>query len=195
LPVHDEVIVEELGAGREPGQVGAGVRLAHADAPDGVAADRARRHRLLPGVAELQQAGRDDRVTGEVARPRDATVRERLEVDERLHRCAVPAAELGRVARDHPTVIEERRLPVLHPLRDQVVVVADITREIETARGLGRRVRIEEFHEVGPKRLVFRPPSELHPVSRRIVQRSNLTRASGKVADPVRAWPAAWTPR
>ena len=71
---------------------------------------------LLLVVAELEQARRDDRVAGEVQRARDATLRELLEVHERLHRRAVPPAELWRIARDHPAVIEERGLPVARPL-------------------------------------------------------------------------------
>src|SRR5207302_11396296 len=116
--------------------------LAHPDAPDRVAPDRARCHRALIGVAELEQAGRDDRVAGEVPRPRNAPAGERLEVDERLHGSAVATAELGWIARDHPSVVEERRLPVTHPLRDEIVVVADVAREVEAAFGLDGGVRI-----------------------------------------------------
>ena len=166
LAVHHEVVVVHFGARLQAREVGSRVRLAHADAPDRVAADCARRHRLLFVVAELQQARRDDRVTGEVARPRDAPAREGLEVDEGLHGCAVTAAELGRVARDHPAMVEEGGLPVAHPLRDELVLVADVAGEVEAAEHFVGGVRIQERHEVGAKRLVFRPPSELHPVSR-----------------------------
>ena len=160
LPVDDEVVVEHFGAGLQAGEVGAGVRLAHADAPDRVAPDRARRHRVCVVVAELEQARRDDRIAGEVSRARDAPARQRLEVDERLHRRAVPAAELGRVAGDHPPVVEERRLPVAHPLRHQLVVVADVALEVEAARALppacarrgSRRDRRETPRLRAPKR-------------------------------------------
>ena len=61
-------------------------------------------------------------------------------------------------------MVEERRLPVAHPLRDELGSVAEIALEVEAAE-LRRRVLVEEGEELGPKRLVFRPPSELHPVS------------------------------
>ena len=157
LAVDDEVVVEHLGARLQAGEVGAGVRLAHADAPDRVAADRGRRQRLLLVVAELEQARRDDRVAGEVPRARDAAARQRLEVDERLHRRAVPAAELGRVAGDHPAVVEERRLPVAHPLRDELVARRTSPMEVERRPRLGRGVLVEEGDELGPKRLVSGP--------------------------------------
>ena len=74
-----DLIVEHLGSRLQSGEVAAGIRLAHADAPDRVAANRARRHRPLFLVAELEQARGDDRVAGEVARPWDAAARQRLQ--------------------------------------------------------------------------------------------------------------------
>ena len=56
LAVDDEVVAVELGAGLQAGEVGARVGLAHADAPDRVAADRRRHELLLLVVAELEQA-------------------------------------------------------------------------------------------------------------------------------------------
>src|SRR5262249_29933595 len=139
------------------------VRLAHADAPDRVAADRSGREGALLLVAELEQARRDDRVARKVTGPRYAARRERLEVNERLHRRAVPAAELWRIARDHPPVVEERRLPVAHPLRDQLALGRGVALEVVAgALELGRRVLVEEGEELGAERLVFGAPRELH---------------------------------
>ena len=59
-------------------------------------------------------------------------------------------------------MVEQRRLPVAQPLRHQLVLVADVALEVETAVRLGRRVRVEEGDELGAERLVLRPPSELH---------------------------------
>ena len=119
---------------------------------------------LLRGRSELEQGRRDDRVPGEVHRPRDALVRHLLEVDERLHRRCVPAAELGRVARDHPAVVEQRRLPVARPLRDQRAVAgrAHIAGEVAPHPRLGRRVLIEERDELGAERLFRFSPREVH---------------------------------
>ena len=75
LAVDDEVVVEHLGARLQPGEVGTGVRFAHADAPDRVAADRGGHQLLLLVVAVLEQARRDDRVAGEVAAAQEATAR------------------------------------------------------------------------------------------------------------------------
>ena len=63
-------------------------------------------------------------------------------------------------------MVEERRLPVAHPLRHELVLVADVALEVEAAEHLFGRVRVEEGDELGPERLVLRTPSELHPVSR-----------------------------
>ena len=58
-------------------------------------------------------------------------------------------------------MVEERRLPVAHPLRDELVLVADVL-EVVAREHLCGRVLVEEGEELGPKRLVFRAPSELH---------------------------------
>ena len=72
-------------------------------------------------VAELEQARRDDRVAREMSGAGEAPARHRLEVHERLHRRAVPPAELGWVRRDHPAVVEQRGLPRTEPLRNDLV--------------------------------------------------------------------------
>ena len=67
-------------------------------------------------------------------------------------------------------MVEQRGLPVAHPLRDELAVVADVALEVEAALCLVGGVRVEERKEVGPERLVFRTPSELHCVSERLAE-------------------------
>jgi len=155
------VVVVNLGACLQAGEIGARVRLAHPDAPDRVAADR-RGHQLpLLLVAELEQARGDDRIPGEVPAADQATTRERLQVDERLHGRAVATTALGRVAGDHPTVVEQRRLPVAEPLGHELALVTDVL-EVEAGGHLRRRVLVEEGDQVGAKCLVLGAPRELH---------------------------------
>ena len=177
LAVYDEVVVEYLGACLQTGEVGARVGLAHPDAPDRVATDRGRRELLLFVVAEIEQARRDDRVAGKVAAAQNATTRKCLEEDQRLDGCAVAAAELGRVAGDHPAVVEERGLPVAHPLGYEVGAGVDVVLEVEAAPDLGRRMLVEEAEEFRAERLVFFVPGELHR------RPSDLTCTSANVSD------------
>ena len=71
---------------------------------------------LLLVVAELEQARRDDRVAGEVQRARDAAARPAPRGRRASAPACVAAAELGRVAGDHPAVVEQRGLPVARPV-------------------------------------------------------------------------------
>ena len=58
-------------------------------------------------------------------------------------------------------MVEERRLPVAHPLRDELVLVADVL-EVVAGAHLLRRVLVEEGDQLGAKRLVLGAPRELH---------------------------------
>src|SRR5207253_8584670 len=100
------MVVAHLGPRLQAGEIGARVRFAHPDAPDRVAAYRRGNQLPLLVVAELEQARRDDRVPREVAAADQATTRKRLQVYERLNGRAVATTALGRVAGDHPTVVE-----------------------------------------------------------------------------------------
>ena len=108
------------------------------------------------------------RVAGEVQRPRDAPARHLLEVDERLHRRGVAPAELGRVAGDHPAVVEQRRLPAAGPLGDDrprrprsvvgVVVPRRSPRAARARRGT-RSARRGRPRPRGPTRAASAPPA------------------------------------
>ena len=161
LAVHDERAVAPIlkGARRERGKVAAGVRLAHADAPHEIAADRRRGELPLLLVAELEQAGRGDRVTREVKAARDAALREFLHVDQRLDGCCVATPELRRVRGNHPPVVEERCLPLPGPQRD---LEAAAFREVAARFRLGRRALLDEFDQLSAECLVARAPLQLH---------------------------------
>ena len=84
-----------------------------------------------------------------------------LEVDERLDRGRVATAELGRVARDHPAVVEQRRLPVARPLRDQrAVAAADATSgEVVAGRVASGGACSSRKRELGAEGLVLGAPT------------------------------------
>ena len=155
------MVVAHLGARLQAGEIRAGVRLAHPDAPDRVAADRRGNQLLLLLVAVLEQARGDDRVPGEVSAADQTTTRERLQIYERLYGRAVATTALGRVAGDHPTVVEQRRLPVTEPLGHELALVTDVL-EVEADGHLRRRVLVEEGDQVRAKCLVLGVPRELH---------------------------------
>ena len=129
--------------------------------------------RLLVVVAVFEQARRDDRVAGEVAGAQEPPARERLEIDQRLHRCAVPAAEFGRVAGDHPAVVEQRRLPVAHELRYELGFTVGIALEVvalgESRAAYGhrgtRRARRERPRLAAPRPAARVLPLDLTSVS------------------------------
>src|SRR5581483_11207085 len=92
----------------------------------------------------------------------DPARRHLLEVHERLDGCRVPAAELGWVAGHHPPVVEQRRLPVTGPLRDDVARLVLGGREVVEPVRLGWKVLVEERDELGAERLLLGTPSEVH---------------------------------
>src|SRR2546421_9094405 len=196
LTVHDEMVVVHFGPGGQARKVRARVRLTHADAPDRVAADRRRHELTLLITPEFEKARGDDRVPGEVQRPRDAAARHLLQVDERLHRGAVPAAELRWVRGDHPAVVEQRRLPRSRPRRDEVdVVPLTRIRVIEARVRLVRHVLVEELDELGAERLLLGTPRELQayrPVNRGSRRSLNAAMPSTRSPDVVASdWYAA----
>ena len=100
-----------------------------------------------------------------------------LEVDQRLHRRRVAAAELGRVAGDHPAVVEQRRLPVARPVGDDRRRRRRRPRRSRARPRLGRRVLVEERDQLGPERLVASGPT---PARTRLSPRRAGRRTAGR---------------
>src|SRR5262249_41993796 len=99
----------------------------------------------------------------EVQRAGHAAARHLLEVDEGLDRRAVPSAELGRVAGDHPAVVEQLRLPRTRPRGDQLALLTLAgVRVVEPGIRFVRHVLVEEGDELRPERLLLRSPRQLH---------------------------------
>ena len=184
---HESVAIRH-GTGGQCRQVGSGVRLGHPHAPDRVAADRCRGHRLLRSIAELEQRRANDRVATEVHGAGNATTAHLFLEHERVERRRVAPTQLWRVGGHHPSVVEQRGLPVHRPLGQVAGLGADPV--LATSR-LGRRVGVEELHEVSPERLLCRSPSESHPDPPRLVPavvRLPATDTSVRLDEPANRW-------
>jgi hypothetical protein len=88
-------------------------------------------------------------------RSRDLARGELLDVHDALSECGVPAAELGGIRGNHPTVVEERGLPAPGPLGQEHLARVGIPE-------FGRRVLVEERSELAAECLVVRAPAEVH---------------------------------
>jgi hypothetical protein len=78
-------------------------------------------------------------------------------MDVLLQQRGVSAAELGRVAGQQPTVVEQQPLPAARPARD----VAAGSRPLQ-GLGLGRQVFVQERHELRAEGLDVSVEGQLH---------------------------------
>ena len=127
LPVDHEVVAVATGARDERGEVGAGVRLGHADAPGGVTRqDPGKELGLLVGGAVLDER-RAHLPIGEPHRgDRGAGGDQLLADDQPVDRRLPTATELGRPGHADPTVRRHLLGEVLRVAVDPRVVVAAV---------------------------------------------------------------------
>src|SRR5439155_15267520 len=117
LAVDDEVVVAQLGARGEPGEVAPRARLAHAEAP-GDLGPQGRHRPALPLLlgAEVDDRRCADREALRVERAGNPALGELLEVDHLLDRSGVTTAQLRRPTGHEPAGIEQPPLPRLGPV-------------------------------------------------------------------------------
>lgn len=149
LPVHHEVLVHHIGTGTQTRQIRARTRFAHAQRRRHLGTQDG--HRPLPLLllgAERQQRGGDDADALRVERVIDAASREFLAVNELFKDARIAAAELGRIARKEPAVVELEALPPARPLR----YMRRRSGPLGLRLGLRRQVCVEKVDELRAKR-------------------------------------------
>ena len=120
---------------------------------------------LLLVVAELEQRRRDDRVAGEVHRPRDAAG----SPSPPGRRASAPAWRCGRRARAGSPGSSSRgrraspasRAPTAGSVSPSSGGARSTAKSRRVAR-LGRRVLVEERDQLGPERLLLLTPGQVH---------------------------------
>ena len=146
------------GTGAQRRQIGARARFAHAKRRGHLGAqDRHRPPLLLLRRSERDQRRGDDADALRVERQVDAPAREFLLMDVLLQQRGVAAAELGRVARQQPAVVEQQPLPAPRPFRHMAARPRPLQR-----LGLGRQVLVEEGDELGAEGLDVGVERQLH---------------------------------
>ena len=159
LTVDDEMIAVQHRTRAQPGKVGTRAGLTHAQRCGDLGAQNRHRPPLLLLVgAERQQRGRDDADALRVERVIDASPRQLLAVHELLQDACVAAAELRRIARKQPAVVELQSLPAPRPFRH----VRRRTRPLGGRLGLGGQMLVEEGDELRAERLDLVIERQLH---------------------------------
>ena len=159
LTVDDEVVAVAHRTRAQAGEVGARAGFAHAERRRDLGAQDGHRPPLLLFVrAERQQRRRDDADALRIERVIDAPPRQLLAVHELLEDVRVAAAELRRISRQQPTVVELQPLPAPRPLRH----VRRRARSLRGRLGLGRQMFVEERDELGAECLDLVIEPQLH---------------------------------
>src|SRR5262245_48078915 len=171
LPVHDEVVAVQRCSRRKRGEIAAGARLAHSQAPRDLRSERREEEPLLlVGGAVVLDRRRDDPDALRVEAPVDVTLRQLLEVDHLLGRARVATAELGRPAGDEPAVLEQRALPLTRPFGQVGARLLALVHDLRR-----RCVLVEPRDQVAPELLLCVAVAQSH------------------IGDGTRYSPAPWT--
>jgi len=110
--VDDVAVALALGAGSQRGEVGAGVGLAEALAPDLLGVQHPRQVALLLGLGALRDQGRAEHAEGEdVDRRRRAGLDQRFAQEQLLHQAGALAAVLDRPVEPDVAGVEHLLLP------------------------------------------------------------------------------------
>ena len=158
LPVHHELVADQLRARLEAREVAPGAGFTHAEAPRDLGAQRRQEESfLLFGCAVVVDRGRDDPEALRIRAAQDLATAHLLEIDHLLSRRRVAATELRWPTGHQPTRVEQRALPVASPPRHVRARQLGLVHSL-----VGRLVLVEPAVELGAEGLVLGCVAQAH---------------------------------